>query len=387
MDRRTILKNAVSLSAAIATLGYRRAFAQSPEIRIGCLSASSGPAAFIGTTEKTQFDLMVEQFNAKGGMSGHKVVPFYYDTEGNSTNAAQQFRRLAESDKVHVVIGPSTTGEAMVLKPIADELKVPMISMTGTEALVVPSSPYVFKVAPTDRLVATQMLTFAKSKGWNKIGIISSADGFGQAGSGLLKASADKVGVKIVAAEEFGPRDTDMTPQILRIRRADIDVMLIWSVNPGPTIILKNVAASGFNKPIVNSFGVASQQLLDQAGASAENTYVSTMRLLIPDAMPDSDPLKATVSKVAAAYIARYKTAPTTFVGHTYDAMTLVELALQKAGKADREALLAAILSGISFPGCNGAMKYSADNHGGQDESVSPVVMAFIKGGKFKIAE
>ena len=384
MHRRIVLKG--MLAASMAAMGGK-AFAQSSEIRIGCLSAASGPAAFLGASEKNQFDLMVEQFNAQGGMSGHKIVPFYYDTEGNSTNAAQQFRRLAESDKVHVVVGPSTTGESMVLKPIADELKIPMITMTGTEALVVPPTRYVFKVAPTDRIISAHMLSFAKSKGWSKVGIISSADGFGQAGAGFLKSNAEKLGVKIVLAEEFGPRDTDMTPQILRIRRAEVDAMLIWSVNPGPTIILKNAAASGFNKPIVNSFGVASTQLLEQAGATAENTYVSTMRLLLPDDLAQDDPLRPVISKVAANYRARFKAPATTFVGHPYDAMTLIELALKKAGKADREALVDAIHSGISFPGCNGEMNFSAANPGGQTEGSRPVVMVQIKAGKFTIAE
>lgn len=385
MNRRSLLKSFAAASALSLT---GRAQAQASEIRIGYLGATSGPAAFIGATARNAFDMLVDQYNAKGGMSGKKIVAIPYDTEGNSTVASQQFRRLAESDRADVIIGPNTTGEALVTRTIAEELKIPMISMTGTESIVLPPTPHVFKVAPTDRAVSRHMLQFAKSKGWNSLGIITSADGFGQAGATYLKENAQKMDLKIALAEEFGPRDTDMTPQILRLRRANVDAMLIWSVNPGPTIILRNAAAASFNKPIINSFGVASLQLLDQAGRNAENTYVSSMRLLVPDQLPASDPLQPVVSKLASDYRARFNTPITTFSGHAYDALKLIELAVAKAnGSVSREAITAAIKAGIDFPGCNGVMKYSASNHGGQDDDFSPVVMVQVKNGKFVIAQ
>src|SRR3546814_11515035 len=107
-----------------------------------------------------------------------------------------------------------------------------------------------------------------------------------------------------------------MTPQVLRMRRANIDAMLIWSVNPGPTIILRNAEAAGFKQPIINSFGVASPQLLAQAGRSAENTYVSTMRLLVPDQLPASDPLAAVVSRIAQDSRERFHQHVPTFIGY-----------------------------------------------------------------------
>ncbi|MFX7048453.1 ABC transporter substrate-binding protein, partial [Acinetobacter baumannii] len=84
---------------------------------------------------------------------GNKIRPFLYDTEGNGTIAAQQFRRLIDSDKVHVVVGTSTTGESLAIRAVANENKVPLVSFAGAEAVVVPPNPYVFKTPPTDRIV------------------------------------------------------------------------------------------------------------------------------------------------------------------------------------------------------------------------------------------
>ena len=328
--------------------------------------------------------MLVEEINAAGGMSGNTVALTLYDTEGNSTLAAQQFRRLINSDNVHVVIGPSTTGESLAISTVANEAKVPLISFAGAEAVVNPPTPYVFKVPPTDRIVASQILGYMKEMGITSIAILSSADGYGQAGAGTVKEVAESMGVTVAAAEEFGPRDTDMTPQVLKIRSSGAEALLIWSVNPGPTIILKNAASVGYDKPIFNSYGAASPALIEQAGPAAEGTYVSSMRLLAPESLPEDDPMRGVVSKLAADYRAKYNEEPTTFIGHPADALSLVAAALEKSGGVpDREKLAEAIRSGISFPGANGMFSFTDANHNGLDENSNSMVMLQIKGGQF----
>lgn len=384
--RRTFLKGVLGIAALVATRGAARA--QAGEIRIGGLVAASGPGAFIGTSERNALEMLVEQKNARGGIAGNRIRLFLYDTEGNSTVAAQQFRRLVESDNVHAVIGPSTTGESVVVRPTANEARVPLISMGGAEAIINPPTPYVFKVPPGDRVVAEHILGFMKAKAMKSVGLISSADGFGQAGASVVKEVAQRLGVQVAAAEEFGPRDTDMTPQVLRIRRANADAMLIWSVNPGPTIVLKNAAAVGYNKPVFNSYGATSQQLIEQAGAAAERSYVSSMRLLAPDTLAEDDPMREVVARLATDYRARFRAEPTTFVGHPHDALELIDRAVQTSGgQPDRERIAEAIRSGIAFPGANGQFRFTAQNHGGLDENSRSMVMLQVRGGRFVLAQ
>ena len=383
-----MMKGLLAVALALAVFGAAPAKAQEKEIRIGALMANSGPSAFIGLSQKNTFDMLVEQINARGGMSGYKIKPFFYDSEGNSTLAAQQFRRLAETDKVHVVIGPSTTGETLVVKPIANELKLPTISMGGAEIIVVPPTRYVFKVSPTDRIVAEHVLAFIKGKGITNIALLSSADGYGQAGAVMVKDIAPRVGVKIATADEFGARDSDMTPQILKIRASGADAMLVWSVNPGPSIILRNAVAVGYNKPIYMSNGAASQVLIDQSGTAAENAFVSSSRLLAPASLNTNDPMSKVVTTLVADYKARFKIEPPGFAGNTYDALMLIEKALEKiTGPVDREKLADSFQSGIKYPGTNGFADYTPEKHGGLDGTSRSMVMMQIKNGKFVLAE
>jgi len=86
-----------------------RASAQEAEIRVGALIALSGPAAYLGDPVQKALKLLVENYNAKGGMVGRKMTLITYDTEANTGKAVQLYRRLVESDQVQVIIGPSTT--------------------------------------------------------------------------------------------------------------------------------------------------------------------------------------------------------------------------------------------------------------------------------------
>lgn len=386
LNRRNLLTVGASLGVLLSTsLG---AVAEQKEIRIGALIAASGPAAFIGNSQRSTIEILVEKINKAGGMSGNKVVLTLYDTEGNSTLAAQQFRRLIDSDRVDVVIGPSTTGETLPLMAIANESKVPLISFAGAENVVLPPTPFVFKTPPTDRIVASHMLGFMKKRGISSLGLLSSADGYGQAGAAVVKEVAASLGFKIAAAEEFGPKDTDMTPQVLRIRSSGAGALLIWSVNPGPTVILKNAAAVGFQKPIFNSYGAASPALIDQSGPAAEGSYVSSMRLLAPESLAKDDPIRDVVTKLATDYRDKVGKEPTTFVGHPADALTLIAAALDKAGgMPNREKLAEAMRGGIEFAGANGMFAFTDANHNGLDENSRSMIMLQIKGGKFVVAD
>ncbi|MFX4967315.1 ABC transporter substrate-binding protein, partial [Acinetobacter baumannii] len=78
-----------------------------------------------------------------------------------------------------------------------------------------------------------------QKKGFKKIALLTSTDGFGQSGLVLFKEMVPKYGMTLVN-EQFDRQDTDMTAQVLRARQANADVLMIWSTFPAPAIILRN---------------------------------------------------------------------------------------------------------------------------------------------------
>jgi branched-chain amino acid transport system substrate-binding protein len=355
-------------------------------IKIGAIFATSGPSAFLGVPEERGLKLKVEDINKSGGINGRKVEVVQYDTEGNTTKAAQLARRLIESDKVLAIVGPSSSGESLQVLPIANELKTPLISHAGTEKMTNPVTPWVFNTPPTDRVVAAHLLGVFKKRGITQIALLTAADGFGQSGANVVMELAPKYGVSIARHEEFNRTDADMTAQVLKAKDSPAQAMLVWSAFPAPTIIAKNAAAVGYNKPVFNSFAAASKDLLVQAGPAAEGSFVSSMRLLAPETLKANDPMRPTVTKIYNEYKAKFNEAPATFVAHSYDAMSILEAALRKiTGPVTRDNLRAAMET-VTVTGGNGIFRLSPTSHGLEPDSQSMVLMV-AKGGQWVVAD
>ncbi len=348
-----------------ALFGAHSAIAQAPELRVGVLLALSGPAAYLGDPVQKALKLLADHYNEQGGIAGRKLTLITYDTEANTGKAVQLFRRLVESDNAAVVIGPSTTGESITLISVANELHTPMISFGAGKDVISPATPYVFKVPPTDETEIKALVQDFAHRGWKKIAVLYAAGPYGQSGDTLLRTLAPAAGLTLVAEEQFQPLDTDMTPQVVRARASDADVMLIWATDPAATLVVKQAAALGFKKPIVNSPAVADPKFIEKAGAAAEGTYVQSSRLLVAADLPAGDPQKQGLVWLTDAYRTRFKEEPPQNAGHPFDALLLIEQAAKGiSGPATGEAI-AKGLDTAAVCGANGCFHMSPTDHNG----------------------
>jgi len=173
-------------------------------INVVAIYATSGPASMYGSGAERALRLMIDSLPNKS-IGNRPVKLTVYDTEGNSTKAAQLFRRAADNDNAHLIFGPSTSGESLAIAPIANQLKVPTISNGGAEAITKPATPYMFAVAPPDRLGVEAMIETLRQRNWRKVAVLSSQDGYGQSGGNIAQELVKAAGMELVAVESFGP--------------------------------------------------------------------------------------------------------------------------------------------------------------------------------------
>lgn len=381
MNKRKVL--GLGVAALIGALAPLSLQAQEQTMKIGVLLPISGPLSFVGGTMKESLDLLVEEYTAKGGIGGKPFSVHLYDTESNTTLVGQQMRRLIETDGVDVVIGPTVTGETLTARPVANELHVALLPFAGTEAVTEPASPYLFAFVPSDRQVAKAMIDLAKANGQKNIAFLHSADGFGQTGLNVLKSLAEEEGITLAAVEEFGPRDADMIPQIMRVRASGADAMFVWGVNPGPTIIMKNAQQIGFTLPIYNSYGVASQQFIDQTGATGEGSYVAGTAIMAAHGLPEGHPVREATLAHVDAFEAKYGKPVSAFNGYVFDAFKALDAAVIKAGGKTDRASIAAAMPTVEFTGANGTLKFKEGSSTAQSPESGAIIMLKIEGGKF----
>jgi branched-chain amino acid transport system substrate-binding protein len=368
------------LAASFANLAHA-----ADNIKIGSVLSVSGPAAFLGDPELKTLQLYIEKINAAGGVLGRKLELVHYD-DGSDAGKANGFtKRLIESDKVDVLIGGTTTGATMAMAPLVERASLPFISLAGGVVIIDPVKKWVFKTPHTDRMAAEKVFEDMKKRGISKVGLLSETSGFGASGRKESQIVAAKYGITLVADETYGPKDTDITAQLTRIKgTAGVQAVFVFGLGQGPAVATKNYGQLGMTAlPMYQSHGVASNEYLKLAGNSADGVRLPTPALLIAQALPAADVQKAIVTSYDATYKERYKVEPSTFGGYALDALNLSVDAIKRAGSTDPEKVRSALEQTKGFVGTTGVFNMTPGNHMGLD--LSAFRMVEVKSGDWQI--
>ncbi|GLI39032.1 ABC transporter substrate-binding protein [Geobacter hydrogenophilus] len=327
------MKKLIVLVASLITLLVAAAAIAAEPLRIGALFAVTGPASFLGEPEKNTLEMLVKEANAKGGVAGRKLELVVYDTQGDVTKSVQLANKLIKNDKVSVIVGPSTTGESMAVIPLAEKEKIPLVSCAAGIKITEPVKKWVFKTPANDHVAVEKILIHAARYKQKNLAIITVSDGFGSSGREQLKALASNKGFRVVADEVYGPKDTDMTAQLTKIKASKPDAIICWGTNPGPAIIARNVKQLGIKTPLYMSHGVASKKFIELAGSdAAEGILLPAGKLTVFDKLPKNDLQLKLLRSYDQAYKKNYGVEASTFGGYAYDAFILISNALKKGG-------------------------------------------------------
>lgn len=371
------------ITAAILLLTATVSFA-SGTIKIGALFAVTGPPAFLGEPERNTAKMVVDAINKAGGIKGQKLELVTYDTAGDATKAVQMATKLIKDDKVVAIIGPSTTGETMAVIPVAERAKVPLISCAAGSKITDPVKRYVFKTAQNDGLAVAKIYEYLQHMKLHKVAILTVSDGFGASGREQLKALAAKSGMQIVVDDTYGPKDTDMTSQLTKIRASQAQALIVWGTNPGPAVIAKNVKQLGLKLPLFMSHGVSSKKFIALAGEASEGVRLPSGKVIVADVLPKNDPQKSSLMAYVKDYQKHYKVEGDHFGGHAWDAMMLVKTAIEHGGTSP-EGIRDALEKIKNLHGIGGTFNFSAHDHAGLTKDA--FVMVEIKNKDWVLAK
>jgi branched-chain amino acid transport system substrate-binding protein len=362
--------------AAVISVLFWAGWAQAAEpIRIGAIFSVTGPASFLGEPERNTAKMLADDLNQAGGLLGRKVEVVVYDDESDTTKAVTAVDRLIKNDKVVAIIGPSTSGSTLAIVPKVEAAKVPLISCAAAKKITEPVRRWVFKTPQSDALAVRKIYRDLAQRGWQRIAIMTASDAFGAAGREELKGLAGAAGVSPIADEVFGPKDTDMTAQLTRIKGTDAQAIVVWGTNPGPAVIARNRAQLGIKTPLYTSSGVASKRFIELAGASnAEGILLPAGRLIVEEQVPGGHPQKQLLQTYVKEYERRFNQPVSTFGGHAWDAMMVLGRAVRDGGSAEPAAIRDALERVKGFYGTAGEFNFSPEDHTGLTEEAFVMV-------------
>jgi branched-chain amino acid transport system substrate-binding protein len=359
--------------------------------KVGAVFSITGRTSFLGDPENKTALMLAEEINNAGGINGKKLELIVYDTEGDATKANLAVKKLISKDKVCVVIGPSLSGTTLAVLPVAEQNETPLISCAASYKIVhnaETGKPYkwVFKTPQTDTMAVEAIYTQLKKRGLNKIAIMSVTSGFGASGRGELIKLAPKYGMTIIADEKYGPKDTDMTAQLTKIKGLAPQAIVNWSVGPTQVVVLRNVRDLGMTSiPFYQSHGFGSRKNIELAAGAAEGVFCPLGACNIAELLPNNHPQKKVTMKYHKDYMAKYNEPLSSFGGHAWDALYMVKKALSAVGddKAKIRDYLENNIKG--FVGQHGIFNYSPDDHNGLTKDAFNMVV--VKDGDWSLAD
>ena len=368
--------------AVLAAVPMATAFAADPPIKIGAVVSSTGPASFLGDPQQKTLEMDVARINASGGVLGRKLELVLYDDASDANKANAFARRLVMQDEVDAIIGPSTTGSTMAMVPQIESAKLPMISLAAATVIVEPVKPWVFKMPHSDRMAAQKVLEDMKKRGFTQFALLSDTGGFGKSGRTETLKVAESLGLKVAEDQQYGEKDTDMTPQLTRIKSSPAQAILVFGTGQAPAIIARNYQQLAMKQALYTTHGQASLEFVRIAGKAAEGVRMPSPALLIAQALPAGDPQKPVSVGYAKAYEDKYKVDVSTFGGYAHDGLQLLVEAIKRAGGTDKEKVRAELEKTSGFVGVSGIYKMTSADHMGLD--VSAFRMIEVQGGAFK---
>ncbi len=266
---------------------------QAQDIRIGYnADQSASGVAELGTAGRWGFEAAIEDINKAGGILGRKVVGIIRDDLGAPPKSIQNMTELLDSENVAAVVGPANSGNALAWLHLPQQKKIPVVVPIATATDITTryaKTPqnYLFRISMVDREQIALLVAYAvKASKSQKIAIIGDSTGYGQGG---IKDTTEVLalhGVKPVAVEKFGPKDTDMTSQLAKIKAAGADVVIVYAIADGSAHVLRSMEKIGYLPTTLGTWGnlsslmprIAGQKLAEHIIIAASTTEDSNAR-------------------------------------------------------------------------------------------------------------
>lgn len=162
-----VLAAAACSSATAASSGGGSA---GSTLTLGEMGPLTGARADIGAAMVKGSNLALSVINADGGVLGHQVRLDPQDDASDPADAVPAADKEINVDHAVAIVGPLVQTAPVVL-PLAAKANIPMLMWGGGAAFDNETSPYFFRLAPSDTEQADAMMVYAHDKGWNKVAL------------------------------------------------------------------------------------------------------------------------------------------------------------------------------------------------------------------------
>lgn len=348
-------------------------------IRVGLSAPLTGQFAQDGRWFRQGVELAVKDINAAGGIDGRPIRLFAEDDQGpNPTAAENAVTKLLTEDHVVAVLGPHFTPAMLPSEALFAHYHVPALTGASGPVVTQQHNKWIFRVRLDDATGAQLLVKYVLNDlKWRRIGLDYVNTAFGQSGIAEVKKALAAHGIKPVITETHLDSTKDFTSQLLALKRAHIQGVIVWTDDQPGGLIAKQMKTLGVGFGLAGSTTFSQPPFLQLAGSAANGAVAIT------DFVPDNpDPVvQAWERKYAAVYHAK----PELYASTYYDAMNILAAAMRHAPELTGSAIEQALMKIANHHGVMTTYTWSANGdmvHSGfitKVEDGKPVIIERVK--------
>jgi len=335
---------------------------------IHAIVSETGSASFLGTEEAAAFNALAKYVNSTGGIDGHQLAFAVSDNQSTASTSVSLASPLVSQAPV-LLVGSITATD----KPVDDlaNSSGPVVYDLSPGDHPAPGS-YVYSSSNSTTNQTQAFINFAESKGWKRVGVITSTDSSGQDGwTNIQKAVANANGAVTVSDHEsFDPSAVSVTTQLSKIKASNPQALFIWTTGTPLGTVLSGMQQLGMDSlPTMTTNGNASNSEMQKlAGELPPSLYFPGAPFMAgPQNLTGQT--KTEVQAFDTAMQAAGQKVPDEGDALAWDPGLILVSALRKLGTGASAAQIHQYIESLTgFPGINGTYNFTdksiPDNRG-----------------------
>jgi len=349
-------------------------------IRIGGLWPLTGDLAKLGEENKQGMQLAIDEINAAGGiksMGGAKIEVVWGDTQGKPDTGISEVERLVQQEKVVAIIGAYQSGVTTPATQAAERLKTPFIvSMAVSDKITERGFKYTFRTCPKASWYAKDQVTFLKDLKdlagltIKKVALLHEDTDFGESTAAGQKKYLAEAGMEVTIEVKYPASAADLTTEVSKIKASNPDAVLtVTYLNDAILIAQAREALKMGNIPFV-----------DAAGGTVDPEFIKRLGPIAEGWLTEIEYTKyaAGAKDLNDRFAKRFGVDITGNGAYAYQTAWILADALDRAGKADRDAVRDAIAKTSYTKGPNMVMVLPTDKIYFDEQGQNPNAPLFI---------
>jgi branched-chain amino acid transport system substrate-binding protein len=330
------------LATVLATGG-----AYADTVRLADVAELSGAGAAAGSVWADGVSLAVEEINGAGGILGKQIDLVSYDSQTDPQNSRAMVQKAID-EGTYVLLGTVYSSSTVVNMLVAMQNGVPQLTGSESPTITAKGNPYIFRTAFGAQKGLPKLGTYlANDLKVSKIAIAWANTEYGKGGHDAFLKVAEDNKIEVVADVPSEQGQADFAADVLRIKGSGAQAVFVYLTEEESARFLIEAAKQGLNVPIAGDTVLASQKVIDLAGAAA-NGVLGHVGLTADAPVPE-------IKAMDEAFTAKFNYRPDHNAMKGYIGVYVVKYVTEQIGEFDREkfadALHGLCLDAATHPG------------------------------------